>query len=744
MLDVAFLLNRFATPVAIVAASVYVLVMTACAPSPEPNAVSEYHVAPDGQDANPGTVDRPFATLVRARDAVRQARATGRSGDIRVLIRGGVYQLTETVVFTTEDSAPAGYTTTYEAAPDEEPIFSAGVAVIDWQKADDLPPHLPESARGHVWVAPVPQGVGAFKTLYDGNQRLQRARGAGFNREKTGKGWHAADQHTFRFRPGAMHNWPDLGDVEVVLITAAPWTMNILPLDSVNEATREARTAIRGTYSLSQTTFGDFEHTTWVENTLAVLDEPGEWVLDSANRRIYYWPVDEQPSSNIVAPVLTELIRIEGDIDYDGPTDTPVEGLTFRGLNFTHADRYVWEEDRRGWGLQHDWEMFDKPSAMVRLRGAERCTVAQCRFANAGAAGVRLDLHCRDNTIDRNTFEHLGGVGVLLAGYGPGTKDVNKLNRVTANHIHHIGELYWHSPAIFIWQSGENQITNNLIHHVPYAGIVASGRIIWDRNGNGECSRTVRWAELESVLGAGFKPSLDWVAREPFLHSRKNNICRNEIHHVVETLTDGNGIYVSGAGGGNIVRENFIHDCPAERFAEGIRCDDDQYDTIVDRNIIWRLGGMATFVCIKGRNHVTNNIFAEPLTSPVRGMLSLEFVPNASIEGTSIQRNLFYTTRDEGKIVFQGQCYYKTATWLRDAEADRNLYFSSANPDWAKDHLAAEQKHGSEPNSIVADPMFVGPAQGDFRLRAGSPAIELGFEPIDMTAIGLPSGSTED
>ena len=698
--------------------------------------MSDYYVASDGLDANPGTVDRPFATLARARDAVREARTTGELRDMRVLIREGIYRLSETVVFTTDDSAPAGCTTIYEAALNETPIFSSGVPVTDWQKADDLPEHLPESARGHVWVAPVPEGVGAFKTLYDGDTRLPRARGAGFNREKTGKGWHAPDQHMFRFPDGAIRNWPDLGDVEVVLITAAPWTMNILPLDSVDETAREACTTIRGTYSLSQTTFGDFEHTTWVENTLAVLDEPGEWVLDSADRRIYYWPTGDRPSPNIVAPALTELIRIEGDIDEDGPTDTPVEGLAFKGLTFTHADRYVWEEGRRGRGLQHDWEIFDKPSAMVRLRGAERCTIAKCRCANAGAAGVRLDLHCRENAIDGNTFEHLGGVGVLLAGYGPGTKDVNKLNHITANHIHHIGELYWHSPAIFIWQSGENQIANNLIHHTPYAGIVVSGRIGWDRDGNAECSRTVRWAELESVLGNGFDTSLDWDAREPFLHSRKNNIFRNEIHHVVEKLTDGNGIYISGAGGGNIVRENFIHDCPAERFAEGIRCDDDQYDTIVDRTTIWRLGGMATFVCIKGRNHVTNNIFAEPLTSPVRGILSLEFVPNASIEGTKIQRNIFLTTRDDDNICFQGDCYYKTTTWLRDAQADRNLYFSTARGNWGRDHLAAEQQHGSELNSIVADPMFVDPTNSDFRLRPGSPAIELGFEPIDLTVIG--------
>ena len=32
------------------------------------------HVAPDGSDQNPGTADKPFATLEKARDALRAAR----------------------------------------------------------------------------------------------------------------------------------------------------------------------------------------------------------------------------------------------------------------------------------------------------------------------------------------------------------------------------------------------------------------------------------------------------------------------------------------------------------------------------------------------------------------------------------------------------------------------------------------------------------------------------------------------
>ena len=38
---------------------------------------AEFHVAPGGNDANPGTKAKPFATLERARDASRTALKAG-------------------------------------------------------------------------------------------------------------------------------------------------------------------------------------------------------------------------------------------------------------------------------------------------------------------------------------------------------------------------------------------------------------------------------------------------------------------------------------------------------------------------------------------------------------------------------------------------------------------------------------------------------------------------------------------
>ena len=70
-------------------------------------AAAEFFVSPDGDDANPGTAAKPFATLTRARDAVRAELADGEKSDIRVWLKGGTYRLTETLVLAV-DEAKAG------------------------------------------------------------------------------------------------------------------------------------------------------------------------------------------------------------------------------------------------------------------------------------------------------------------------------------------------------------------------------------------------------------------------------------------------------------------------------------------------------------------------------------------------------------------------------------------------------------------------------------------------------------
>jgi len=703
----------------------------------------EFYVAPTGNDTNPGTQDMPFASLQRAQEAARSLRAATPGSRCRIILRGGTQRFERTIVFDLRD-----HDLEIVAAPSETPVLTGAAPLPGrWQRAPQDLSRLPDKARGHVWVADVPEGWPVFRTLFQGDRMLPRARSHGMQQLKAApQGAPAIDLHHLYLPKEALAKIADFTGAEIVVVPSRPWVMNILPITEVDRTTGMIRSDVPATYPLGPPTFASFpDGTVWIENVLEALDEPGEWVFDMAARKLYLWPTnDQEPGPDFVIPRLTELIRVEGQIDYDGPQDTPVRGLVFRGLTFTQCDRWPWEPAKTGWGLQHDWEMFDRPTAMLRFRGAESCCVEDCRFVNSGSAGLRLDLHCQKIAISYCEFAYLGGAGVLLAGYGMGTKDVNRDNVVADCHVHHIGQLLWHSAGIWAWQSGHNRIEHNHVHHTPYTAILVTGRTALDRTGKGECSRTVRWGEIDAVLGQGIA-RLDWQTREPFMHARENLVAYNDIHHCMEIMGDGNAIYVSGCGKNNRVYNNFIHDIPAPNINASIRCDDDQHETVIENNIVTRVCGEG-FIW-KGKNTIVNNIIYDirnttPDGQPCGHQRGYFVLPSTPVNGSLVQRNILVSCIAGQTLLYERPKLVPTKPQLqspavfRSCVADHNLYFNTAEPGWGQRHIEAQRAFGIEQHSVEADPKFANPAEDDFSLAPDSPALKLGFRPIDISTVG--------
>lgn len=692
---------------------------------------ADFYVSPKGSDSWSGTLsepnaprtDGPFATLERARDAVRES-GKSQSTNVLVLIREGTYRLKKTVVFGLPDSASDDSVVTYAAFPGETPVFTSGQEIGGWKKVTEALPGLPAESIGNVFEANV---SGRFRSLYDDEGLLPRARSKGFIPPADGS------RNTVHFPKGLLKNWSNVEDVEIVVRPHHAWIVNILPLETVDEKRQIARTAIDATYAMSHLHFLRETESCWVENVLDELDEPGEWVLNTKEGKLYLWPRNESP---VLAPQLTELIRVEGEIDKQGPRDTPVRNICFRGLTFMHGDRYQFASDDAG--LQHDWDLHDKANALVRLRGTENCTIEQCRFAHSGSGAIRVDLHGQQNTICGNLIEHMGGAGILLCGYGPGTKDVNRKNLVYNNHIHHTGRIYWHSPGIMVWQSGENRIANNLVHHTPYTGIIISGCMtdFFTRQGR-ELGRTIRRHE---IVGLPKKPELKDV--RPYLHTHDNLIEYNEIHHAMEMLGDGNAIYIRGAGAGNVIRRNYVHHLVAPMIMQcAIRTDGGQTDTLIAENLIYKCTSQG--IMLKLNTRCENNIVADIIAPPRGYYLALREGP---MTGATIKRNIFYSSSEPctfidelppGKGRTTEDRRGRGLAASKDADTDHNIYFCAGNRELDRQMLEKQQRDGVDAHSLAGDPLFVDPANGDFRLQPDSPAFKLGFVPFDVSKAGL-------
>jgi hypothetical protein len=715
---------------------------------------AELYVATNGLDTNPGSLQRPFATLARARDAARSLVQQQADQNVIILIRGGSYVLSETLALDERDSRVPGRTTTFAAYPGEKPILTSAVAVRGWHRLEVPAVGLPAAAREKIWAAALPRTLPngqrwRFRTLYEAGVRLPRARAVGFQAQ----GQYAltsGPRDTLQFPEGALRNWANLDDVEVLIRPAVPWVCNILPLSSVNESNRTAKTARPGTYPLMANAAEPNQPNCWVENVFEGLDAPGKWVLNTMEGRVYLWPTEAMlaeghghvPDNRITAPALVELVRVAGRLDAsDQSGDLPVRGIVFKGITFTGGDRYLAREEDRG--FQHDWSAVDQANALLRLRGAEECVVEDCEFTQSGACGVRLDLYCQRNRIEGNRLNHLGEHGVVLCGYGPGTKDVNHSNEVLNNWIHHCGEIIWHAVGIYIAQSGSNHIAFNRLHDLPFIGITLSGvrNFNQDYPRADEGSRSIRWPDFPPGLTAHWKQAYAasgefWPEFYPFLHARHNLVEGNDLFDCVQVMGDGNAVYVSGAGAGNVIQRNFIHHLLGEGIQTAMRADDLQQDTTFRDNIIWNC--MFGAVEHKHRNAYENNIFACIRSRSPAGREWNEWayllLGRGPVTGTRIERNIFFSLEDAPPFYRE-----RAGTKLQDCQLDDNIFFCASHPDWSRQYLRSLQSKGLEQHSLAADPLFLAPEKGDFRLQTNSPALSLGFRPIALERMGIQS-----
>ncbi len=290
-----------------------------------------------------------------------------------------------------------------------------------------------------------------------------------------------------------------------------------------------------------------------------------------------------------------------------------------------------------------------------------------------------------------------------------------------------------------IWQSGENRIANNLIHHTPYTGMIVSGCMthFFARGDGRELCRTIRRHEVRTLPA---RPKPDDV--RPYLHTHDNLIEYNEIHHAMEKLGDGNGIYIRGAGAGNVIRRNYVHHLVAPmKMQAAIRTDGGQRDTLIAENLIYKC--VAQGIILKLNNRCENNIVADVIAPPRGYCLSLREGP---MTGATIQRNIFYSSGKQVVFIHElrpgrgrktEDSRGKKLARSKEAETDRNIYYCAGDPELGKKMLKQQRRDGVDARSRAVDPLFVDPANGDFRLRPDSPALKLGFVPIDVSRIGL-------
>jgi hypothetical protein len=646
---------------------------------------AEFVVSAAGSDQGAGTEAQPFASLERARDAIRALKAKGAlpAGGVTVDVRGGAYELARPLELSEADGGTEGAPVVYRAHAGEEVRLVGGRAVSGWARVSDPAAlsRLDEAARTNVWQADLKAlGVTDFGAmdsdsswtssspgleLFFDDQPMTLARWPNDGTVQVGE-LQVQDGHVIHGAKGSKvgqfaydgdrpKRWAGERDIMVHGYWFWDWADQRYRVQAIDTERRVITLPAKPEHA-----FG-FRKGQWYYafNLLCELDRPGEWHLDRESGRLTFWPPRGTPEGGrAVVSVLPALIKIE-----------KASHVTVRGFKL---------EACRG--------------TAVTVSGGSDCGVVGCVIRNVGGSAVGAS-GLRHRVAGCDIYQTAQG-GVSLSGGDRRTLTPGGLVAEN-NYIHHYSR--WkpvYRAGVHLHGVG-NRAAHNLICDAPHMAIGFDGN--------------------EHVI-------------------EYNELCR-----VVTNSNDAGAMYCGRdwAARGHEIRFNYLHDISGYqgKGCVGVYLDDQFSSAHIFGNVFCRVTS-AAFIGGGKDSVIANNIFYD--CSPAvhidaRGLgwqsefhstlaKQLEALPFREEPWRSRYPQLMTILGDPDRSAPKGNVIEKNIQWKGKWDGIEK----KANP-----YLVFRY------NLLDLDPKFVDEKALDFRLKEDSPAFKIGFQPIPVEKIGL-------
>lgn len=650
-------------------------------------------VAVDGEDANPGTRQRPFGTLQRAREEIRRLRQRGGlpEGGVAVQVGGGEYRVAETFKLAAEDSGTETAPIVYCARKGETPTFTGGIRLTGFRPVRDAAvlARLPEVARGKVVQVDLaaygikdlkPLTLGGFASgrgfsthpmmeLFFDGRALQLARWPNGGYVHTGDvplddghrihGRTGSKTGRFAYQGDRPGRWKDDHDVLLYGYWFFGWADSYEQVAAIDTDRREI--TLKPPYHRYGYRKGQ---PYYAINLLSEIDSPGEWYLDRRSGVLYLYPPSD-PNKAVVELSTFELPFVE-----------------MNDVSHVSFERFCWQ---LGCG------------DAVRISGGDRCLLAGCTVRRCGGNGVEIHRGRGHGLLSCDVYS-MGRGGAMLSGGDRKTLTPGE-HFVENCHIHNLSRIdHTYTPAVKMGGVG-NHISHNLMHDVRSSAIRLGGN-----------DHLVQFNEVFDVVWE----SDDQGGADMFGNATyRGNVYRyNYWHHI------GTGPMGTGPDGEE----------PSCGRA-GIRLDDAISGTLVFGNVFYRCSaGRLGFggVQIHGgkENLVQNNVFVDCAAA-------ISFSPWGEARWKQFTRDALQSPQIDKAL------YLKRYPKLARLSEDHDVNTVSHNLVYGCGELLRRDggRTRLQGNIVVAeDPGFADAAGGDFRLKGKQPP---GFRPIPFDQIGL-------
>ena len=690
---------------------------------------AEFHIAPNGSDASPGTAGQPFATLEKARDAARETRSqeSGARSQNVILLAAGTYRLTRIFELNEKDSS-----TVFRAAPGADVRLSGSVAipagaakpVADKAVLDRL---LPEVQGKVLEIDLKPLGIADFGEigprgfrrpyipapleLFIDDQPLMLAQwpNPGEPGEPIGKvldkgpktrdGAKPDRGGIFEFKTDRPARWAQAKDIWITGLFENGYADNTVQVKAFDLAKKTLTTVQPHMYGFSS---GRPWNRWTALNLLEEIDLPGEFFADKESGKLYFLP----PAGKDIAKCRLEISMLKVPlVAIEGATGVVFDGITF--------------ENSRGMGVYIE-------------RGANN-RIQNCTLRNLGIVaicvgkGISPDPDYRHGFTGEPVSRALGSWHEHIYENTAFNRDAGTGHGIVNCQIYNIG-----AGAISLGGGDRktlapagNFVENCDIHHFNR----------WDRSYKGAVN----------LDGVGNRITHCRLHEAPalviYLHGNDHLIEANEICDAMLDGDDMGAIYMGRDPSeyGNVLRHNFIHHIGNEvdAWRNGLYLDDGSCGLIAEGNVFCKC---VCNVAINGGYHkFTNNIFMAakrnsgvPAGNPPEKWHAWSRTPmlekrlRQAVDVTAPPYSVHYP---ELKTLYEAppQARRCSIVW-------NNVYF------WPGEQIGDKPANDNRNNfQTKEDPGFADAGKMDFRLLDDSVVFKKipGFKPIPFETIGL-------
>ncbi len=527
-----------------------------------------FYVSPNGNDKNNGSEESPFATLERAKIALKNIDGN----PITIYLREGYYPLSETFILGREDikESPKIIFSSY---PGETAHIIGGKDIHGFtaidpksEAYDKIDPHT----RKNILMTDLKkQGITEFGNL--------SARGFGRDIQPSGL------ELYFNEKPMTLARWPN-GDWTTIkdvpesldgkgftykgnrparwLNAPDLWLHGYWKYDWADRYVKVASIDTASKTIITEKPYSGYPFTKgkrfYALNLLEELDSPGEWYLDREKGILYFWPPSDLKNAKVFVSILQKpLVQLDN-----------VNNITFNDIIFEYTC---------GAGI----EIIDGSSNKIDgcvLRNIGTVAVSIGRLIpNPGGKIYKNTLYNKDagnnNGVLNCEIYAEGEGGIILAGGDRATLEPGN-NFAINNNIYDCSRwVRTYRAGIFMYGVG-NVVKHNLIHDLPHTAV--------------------------------------------FFWGNEHILEYNEIHHVCMETGDAGAFYIGRdwTQRGSIIRYNYFHDLHGVEGQNGftdvmaIYLDDWASGITIFGNIFYKAG--RSIMIGGGRdNLVENNIIID-------------------------------------------------------------------------------------------------------------------------------------